>query len=378
MYEFRNLKSKVGRIINNIGGWRTDRKIVVIESDDWGSIRMPSKEIYRKCLESGYPVDKTEYERYDSLLSQNDLEQLFEILSRFIDKHGNVPVITANCVVANPDFNKIMQDKFQKYHYELITDTFKKYPEHNNNFNLWQEGIKKRLLFMQYHAREHLNVSLFMERLQKGEQDVHFGFSNQMPGCIPLGPEVWGNPYIEATKYNSFEDKEQKLTIYLEGLDLFEKLFGYRSETIIPPNFTWCPDFNEAVYEKGVRVFQGIRKFREPDLNNGYKYHSIYTGKNNFLGQTYLVRNCLFEPTMSRLRIRDPVDKCISDMSIAFKMHKPAIISSHRLNYVGFIDENNRDRTLRMLYKMLSIALKQWPEIEFMTSNQLGRTIITN
>ena len=30
----------------SIPGWRTNRHIVVIESDDWGSIRMPSKEVY--------------------------------------------------------------------------------------------------------------------------------------------------------------------------------------------------------------------------------------------------------------------------------------------------------------------------------------------
>jgi len=30
---------KLHRYIANIPGWRTNRKIIVIESDDWGSIR---------------------------------------------------------------------------------------------------------------------------------------------------------------------------------------------------------------------------------------------------------------------------------------------------------------------------------------------------
>ena len=30
------------RNLSNLPGWRTSRKIVVIESDDWGTIRMPS------------------------------------------------------------------------------------------------------------------------------------------------------------------------------------------------------------------------------------------------------------------------------------------------------------------------------------------------
>ena len=372
----RLLRSKVGKIINNLQGWHTDRKIMVIESDDWGSIRMPSREIYRKCRKAGYPVDKTEYEQYDSLLSQKDLELLFELLLSFRDKNGNNPVITANCVVANPDFEKIKKDDFKMYHFELITETFKKYPEHENNFNLWLEGIENRIFFPQYHAREHLNVSLFMEALGKRDKDVHFSFDNQMPGCIPTGPEVKGNMYIEATKFNSKSDKELKLEIYLEGIELFEKLFGYSSETIIPPNYIWSPDFDQAVLEKGVKFFQGAPKYREPDLKGGYKYHSIYTGKSNNLGQIYLARNCIFEPSLFKLGINDPVERCLSDMSIAFKLKKPAIITSHRINYVGHIDLNNRNRTLDFLEKLISKAIKRWPDIEFMNSKNLGKSII--
>lgn len=359
----------------NLSGWRTNRKIVIIQSDDWGSIRMPSKETYEKCLKAGYPVDKIAYEKYDSLLSQNDLELFFELLTRFKDKNGNNPIITANCVVANPDFEKIRKDNFENYHFELITETFKKYPEHEKNFSIWQQGIANKIFFPQYHAREHLNVSLFMNALKKGDRDAHFGFDNHMPGSIPLGPKVFGNYYVEATKYASPKDKEEKLAIFLEGLDLFEELFGYRSETIIPPNHTWSPDYNQAVLEKGVKYFQGRRKMSEPVPGGKSKYHSYYLGKMNNLRQIYLVRNALFEPSMFRLGIKDPVNSCLSHMNVAFRMHKPSVICSHRLNYVGFVEKDNRDRTLKMLYQILTVALKRWPDIEFMSSVQLGKLV---
>lgn len=57
----------------NIPGWRTKRKIVVIESDDWGAIRMPSRATYNKLLLEGYRVDKNCYEKYDSLATEKDL-----------------------------------------------------------------------------------------------------------------------------------------------------------------------------------------------------------------------------------------------------------------------------------------------------------------
>lgn len=372
-----NIKLKAGRIYMNLKGWKTKRKIVVIESDDWGSIRMPSREVYEKCLKAGYPVDKIAYERYDSLLSHDDLELLFDLLYKFRDKNSNNPVVTANCVVANPDFEKIKKNNFAHYYYELITETFKRYPRHSDNFKLWHQGINNKIFFPQYHGREHLNVSYFMDALRRGDRDVFFGFENQMPGSILMGPIVNGNMFIEATRYISPEDKEQKLAIFLEGLDLFKNLFGYKSETLIPPNYIWSPDFNSAVLAKGVKFFQGIRKMCEPVPGGKNRYHTFFLGKKNNLGQTYLIRNAIFEPALFQLKINDSVGHCLSDMDIAFQMHKPSVIVSHRINYCGFIDESNRDRTLKMLNQLLTRALNRWPDIEFMTSDQLG-TVINN
>lgn len=370
------IKHKAGRFLTNLPGWRTSRKIVVIESDDWGSIRMPSRDVYKKCLKAGYRVDMNPYEHYDSLASKDDLELLFDLLSSFKDKNGNNPIITANCVVANPDFKKIKQNNFLQYHYEVITDTFKRYPRHSNNFKLWQEGTGRGIFFPQFHAREHLNVSLFMEALQNSDPTALWGFQNEMPGSIAKGLEgLSGNHFVEATKYKTEKDKEQKLAIYLEGLALFKKLFEYASESIIPPNYIWSPAYNEPVQKQGVRFFQGNRKMQEPIPGRKPIIHKHYLGQVNCYGQTYLIRNVLFEPSIFKLNIYDLVSRCLSDISIAFQMKKPAIISCHRINLVGFIDENNRDRTLRFLKQLMDEALKRWPDIEFLNSCQLGAMI---
>lgn len=44
--------NKVKRYIQNLPGKSTKRKLVVIESDDWGSIRMPDKETYHNVKAS--------------------------------------------------------------------------------------------------------------------------------------------------------------------------------------------------------------------------------------------------------------------------------------------------------------------------------------
>lgn len=367
-----NLKRTIIRNLRNIPGWRTNRKIVVIESDDWGSIRMPSREVYDKLLKSGYPVNLNMFESYDSLASSEDLELLFDLLLSFKDEKGNHPVITANCVVANPDFTKIAADNFEKYHFELIQETFNKYPLHKNNLSIWKMAQMEGVFHPQFHAREHVNVSKFMKALRQEDEDVHFAFNHNMAGNIKKGKVNSGNHYVEASYYENESDKLDKLNIFLEGLDIFERTFGYKSESFIPTNYTWNRDFDKAIAIQGVRFIQGQRTMREPNFTKDIRYHR-FQGIKNKSGLINLVRNVSFEPTV--MNLNNQVESTLLNMSAAFRMKKPAIISSHRINYVGFIDNKNRDNSLRLLKEIVTLALQKWPDIEFVTSDQLGNII---
>lgn len=369
----RNINQTLRRAIANFSGWRTNRKLVVIESDDWGSIRMPSREVYDSCLKAGYRVDFNEFERLDSLASKDDLELLFNLLMKHTDSVGNHPVITANCVVANPDFNKMKDNDFNEYYYELITDTFKRYPKHGDNFELWMQGYASGIFHPQYHAREHLNVSMFMSALQNGNSDVHWGFNHGMPGSIPMSSTSKGNDYVEATNFNSEIDKQDKLDIYLEGLVIFEKLFGFKSKSVIPTNYIWHQDFDTHLTQAGVKYIQSSRAFIQPELNGKNQYIRRVLGRKTKGGLIELVRNVMFEPSVDAPR--GLVNSVLRDIDIAFTMRKPAIICSHRINYVGFIDENNRDQNLKMLDTILKTIVKKWPDVEFVTSDQLGEII---
>jgi len=63
--------------LSNILGWNTLSKIIVFESDDWGSIRTRSKVDYELMLNSGLELNRSNFTRYDSLESNSDLENLF-------------------------------------------------------------------------------------------------------------------------------------------------------------------------------------------------------------------------------------------------------------------------------------------------------------
>jgi hypothetical protein len=369
---FRN---KVLPLARNIGGWCTKRKIVVIESDDWGSIRMPSSEVYNKLLKKGYRVDEIAYERYDSLASESDLECLFNLLKEVEDSRGTHPVMTANTIVTNPDFDKIRQSGFADYSYEPFTETLKRYPGHGRSIDLWKKGMSERLFYPQFHGREHVNVPRFMEGLRRGDSDLTLFFDHKLAGSVPRKGERGGNMYTEAFDVRDQQNKQQLWEAIVSGLDLFEDIFGYRSQSMIPPNYFWHPEFNRVVYEKGVRFFQGQRKMKSIDPDGNLSYISHKMGEKNSSGQIYTYRNVFFEPSLFRLGIGDPVGKALYDMSAAFMMNKPAVICSHRLNYIGYIDEKNRENSLKLLRSLLTQMLERWPDIEFMTSVELGQLI---
>ena len=106
-----------------------------------------------------------------------------------------------------------------------------------------------------------------------------------------------------------------------------------------------------------------------PVPNENFKKIYRFNGQKNKLNQTYFIRNGLFEPSLDSNV--DWVNKCLESIAIAFKWGKPAIISAHRINFVGGLDESQRTQNLKNLDDLLRIALKRWPDLQFTDSAAL-------
>lgn len=366
---FSKLRSAISHNFINVPGWRTNRRIVVIESDDWGSIRMPSNEIYSQFISRGFDISKSDYNRLDTLESNEDLTKLYEVLHSFKDSIGNFPVITANCVVGNPDFEKIMQSDFKNYFFEPATETLKRYPDREKVETLWKHGHTESIFHPQFHGREHVNVVRWMNALCERTPEIMFTFNNKTTFS-----GIGDYNFMEVLDYNTPDDLIKMKESLSEGLDLFEKIFGYKSKSFIPPCYTWDSNVEEVLGENGVRYIQSLVVQSVPTGSFGNyrkKYH--FLGSQNLFGQYFLIRNCFFEPSLSKLS--DPVGECLNRIKIAFKWRKPAIISSHRINFIGALDEKNRRDNLILFRDLLKRILKTWPDVEFMTSDRLGDLI---
>lgn len=372
---FRHLTATLRRHHNNFRGWCTARKLIVIESDDWGSICMPSRKVYEKLLEKGIRVDRNPYTRYDALATPKDLEQLYSVLSSFSDLNGRSPVITANAVTANPDFKKIEANGYREYRYEWFTETLKQSPDHLESFDYWKRGMDQKLFYPQFHGREHLNPKVWMDRLQKEDSPLRSVFSDGVPW---LGPGASGEKQVSiraAFDAESAADIERHRQALSEGLELFRELFGYPSKSFIAPNFVFPPCLDRVLAENGIEYVQGM-KYRKLPIQENRKREMVrrWQGEQTGAGLRNLVRNCEFEPSQHPFNY-DSVSECLKGIQNAFLWRKPAIITAHRLNFIGYIDPENRERNLKKLRELLQRILNTWPDTEFLTSVELGDMI---
>ena len=356
-------------------GFHTERHLVVIESDDWGSIRMPSAEVYRKLQKSGDHPENDAFLRNDCLENVADLTALFAVLTSIKDKNGNPAVMTANFAMANPDFDKI--DSINgAYFFEPFTDTYQRYYPEQDVFSCIQEGIKSSCFVPQLHCREHMNVNRWMNDLKQQKNDTVLAFQNHMIGIGASFSQE--NPFGYMDAFNSnFTSGAELSNIVHEAMEIFENTFGKKSETFVASCFVWDNSLEDSLAQFGVRGIQsGCWQNVPAGIENGnvMKRRLRFLGQKNRIGQVYTVRNCAYEPAYQQTSTKS-AKECYDQIMRAFQNQKPAIINSHRFNYIGSINRENAYENLKGLSWLLHTIIKNIPDVEFISTPELLRII---
>jgi len=371
--------TKLKKNIINIPGWKTNRKIIVIESDDWGMIRTSSIIAQKELIKKGYKVSQCPYNKNDRLESDEDIEALGEVLLSVKDSLGNPAKFTINNVVANPDFKKINDDAFKNYYYQPFTETLKNQEDSQNVIRLFKEGVSHGIFQPQLHGREHINIRLWLQRLQQGDSKAIDAFQHKMFTVHHSGSisgrrdnlDAFGNLTLRGDSFDYGK-------IVKEAQQIFSNTWGFKSKSFIAPCYVWHPSLEKLLNNEGIKYIQGTHVQRIPIDNTSFhikgRYH--YTGQKNKLGQYYMIRNCFFEPTESGSDYA--MEKTIKEIQLSFFYKKPAIISSHRVNYIGTLNPDNRKLNLKLLDKLLHEIIRRWPEVEFMSTDELGELITKN
>ena len=352
-------------------GYQTDKKQILLLSDDWGSVRIKSKEDQADLIKKGFKV-ASRFDQFDSLETNEDLELLFEVLTKYKDHNGNHPCITAVTNVANPDFKKIKESDFQEYHYETIASTYLRYPDSDRVLNLTHEGIQNKIFIPQSHGREHVQVNWWMEELQNKDSFASKFFDHEFFFLYNslLKNNYRGRDIVAAFDVLTQDDLDSQIIIAKDSLIIFDNLFGFKSKIFTPPALFYNPQIEEIIKREGIDWIDVGRLFKVPQTDGTEKWQFNYLGRKKKSGLKVLVRNAMFESNISQSE--SAVDRCLYDIEQAFKLRQPAIISNHRACFTGRIDDNNRRKGLFELDLLFSRIVKKWPDVEFISINELN------
>ena len=352
-------------------GFHTNRHLIVIESDDWGSIRMPSRDTFLKLQKLGDHPEKDGFLSNDCLESEYDLNELYQILQSVTDKNGHSAVITANFAMANPDFDRINIES-GSYQYESILNTYKRYYPENDVFRCVKKGIDQGVFFPQLHSREHLNVNRWMKDLKEKKRDTLIAFENKLIGINASFSDDNMFGYMDA--FNTVESTNKELAeIVTVASEMFSDVFGFKSTTFVASCFVWNQSLEKQLAKLGITGIQSSPwQYNAIGQNGDYylKRKIHFTGEKSKYGQFYTVRNCSYEPAY----IQNPdecVKQCLKEIDTSFKYKKPAIITSHRFNYISEINSSNARNNLVGLQRLLESVVVKYPDVEFITSPEL-------
>ena len=345
--------------------------MLVISVDDYGNVRLASRKAGEELDRAGLKP-KSRFDALDTMENREDLEMLYEVLESSKDAHGRPAVFTTYALPCNIDFEKMAREGYGRYHHELLPRTFEKLsaldPEaYRGAWNMLQEGISRGLLVPQFHGREHFNVKVFRDLLLQKDEELLSSLKTRSLACLSHK----GNPgYTAAFGFRDYGEQAEFESIIEEGLNAFEKVYGYRASNFTPPGGNEHSTVHSYAGNHGIAYVDVPMIKREHQGGERYRTRFYYSGKSGPAGITYLVRNVVFEPTEGDAAAA--VNRAFMQIEAAFRWNRPAIISSHRVNFCGQVDPGNRKQGLEALRHLLKRVCQKWPEVEFLSADQLG------
>lgn len=368
------MKQFITNHLKNISGWRTPRKLLAFAVDDYGNIRLKSKKARENLLAREVKL-RGRFDHLDALDTRSDYEMLFDILSSVKDKVGNPAIFTPYALSCNTDYEASVS--LGNYVPENLDITYTRLSaedpiNYEGAFKMLKIGITERLIHPQFHGREHLNVHLFDALLKDKDRSLLVNLElNSMAGINshPLYPNVGFN---QSFAFWKMEEVELHRNIIADGLNRFKEVYGYLPSTFTPPAQQLHASLYPFIIELGLTSVDKVR------ATNRHLGEGKYLPERNVMGiqkgENYvtIVRNCVFEPSDSD---KDWVNFTFQQIKAAFFWNKPAIVSSHRVNFAGHIDPENRKKGLSALSELLKKVVKTWPDVEFVSLHNLASLI---
>lgn len=338
--------------------WRCAEPVVVIESDDWGLDRRPCAEL---LTAAGQPTDWAA----EATETAADVETLADLLLGHRDEFGQAACVTANFVMTNPDLQKIRESGFEAYESVPLDAGLPA-----ALLPAYRGASSAGCFLPQYHGLRHFSPSALLRDLRSGAPHARILFDAGAPmGLSFLKGQLW--------RYHSeYEDwngggppyRDTPAEDLRTGLDCFERCFGFRAASTMPPHYLWTDAVQSTLRYFDIRYLQGADYRLRREGDGTAVVSSSYLGFTDDTGAVHLCRTARLEPRPGR-----PEDsaKALRQAERLFESGVPVVLDTHRINYTGHF----RDRGLSGLREFLNGVARFRPR--FLTSEQLGDAIVS-
>lgn len=310
--------------------------ILIIESDDWGA----------------GPLQQAEA-----------LTRISAVLQRIRDRSGRPAVMTLGIILEVPDGPRIDTTSCTEYRALPFTD-----PRFDQIRAAIQGGIAAGVFAPQLHGQSHYWPPALMTAATNTPA-VGDWLTNPEPAATEYLPSHLQSRWVDASSLPSRalspDEIQQAAAVEARG---YQALFGNDPQVAVATTFVWNDAVEAAWAQAGVEVIitPGHRSAcrnaaGKPDCVDA----SMLSGERSLSGQTYLVRDIYFEPTLGH-----SPQRLVDGLLTRTYQGRASLVETHRFNFLQALDAS-----LATLEAGLKAALVVSPNLRFITPLELARAI---
>ncbi|MGH9510686.1 MAG: hypothetical protein ACRD2U_00975 [Terriglobales bacterium] len=336
-----------GRKNARVQGFRIERPLVLLQSDDWGRVGVRDQEGYELLRAAGIRLGEHPYDFY-TLETADDVNALHHLLKRHRDSTGRSACLGMNFVMANLDFQKIFKDGFSKMHLLPLGDGLPGNWKRPGLFESYRSGIKDGCFFPGLHGLTHFCRIAVERALMRDDQPSRLMrtlWSAETPYIHWRMPWVGYEYHNPEKPQRGFLPSGLQIKFIQEAADLFAKFFAVRASSACAPGYRGNDHTRSAWHEQGIRVVQNGRGSPLPPHMDEFEMLNLH-------------RTIDFEPSQKDL----PVEKYVQLAEGCFARGIPAIISVHAINFHSSL-KDFRSTSLTELDELLTALERKFPNL---------------
>jgi hypothetical protein len=358
-----------------LGVSKLNKRIVVFESDDWGSTRMENPYIQQYFF-SKYPeLQQSWMDVYDALETPQNINDLCSVADEIKDCIGKPFLITLLLNTHNAEITEITKSDYTFYYNEnLLTSAQRIFGGGPSLKSAYLRALAGGSIEIQLHGQEHVQRSLLLNllnnrNLKDFKEDFSYGFYASLfhqGKYIPTQLRATFYPFLR-------DDYTWQVNSLSDSIKFLKSQFNCNTDYFVPPN----GPISYEVLKKLKHL--GIKGLVSPLLNRTFYFKKLHVplyapmGYSSLSSCVYINRNVPFEPR--RTFDKNVVEDALSKVKWLLENRYPVVITSHRANYTDFLSKKGYYQSFEMLKKLIININKSFPDTLFLSSSQLVKEI---